>query len=212
MKKNDKSMIKFKYNALTNNDDTYDSNNNNNIIYGNRRYTHGDDNILIKNELKKRDEARIKPYSSSVYGPDHSSNIKYHQYPHIRPQKNILLKRNEIDMKILSMLILTKFGLFKLKIFNLLMFLFLILTKLKLFLIALYFKFQLILKLKSLLKILTFLLLLLPLLPILTVLISPIIAISAIFSSLNRLQNNFLRPQNTIPPMVSNITTISPSI
>lgn len=81
----------------------------------------------------------------------------------------------KIDWQKIGILALIKIGLVKLKTFGFLKILFLMVFKLKLFLIAIFFKFLLLLKLMKFFKLLMIPMFLLPLVPVLTSLASPMV-------------------------------------
>jgi len=99
-------------------------------------------------------------------------------YPFLSHQtKQSILKNKKFDWHTIGLLTLVKVGLIKLKLFGILKILFLLLFKFKLFLMALFIKFHLILKLSKVFK--TFFVLLL--FPILTTLILTIILSAAMY-------------------------------
>lgn len=89
------------------------------------------------------------------------------QYNIVNPLQQIQMVFEKIDWHKVGILALFKFGLAKLKAFGFLKLLFLLVFKLKLFLIAMFFKFLLILKLMKVFKILMVPLILLTVLPML---------------------------------------------
>lgn len=89
------------------------------------------------------------------------------QYNILSPLQQIQMIFEKIDWHKVGILALMKFGLAKLKAFGFLKILFLLVFKLKLFLIAMFFKFLLILKLMKVFKILMIPLILLTVLPML---------------------------------------------
>lgn len=99
----------------------------------------------------------------------------------------------DIDWQKIGTLALFKLGLAKLKAFGFLKVMFLLVFKLKLFLIAIFFKFLMLLKLMKFFKIFMFPLLTLPVLPLLASLLSPMI-LSSIFSLPSQFLSLFMRP------------------
>jgi len=130
----------------------------------------------------------LKPHYSidneAYYGPIAESPSTMHYRPFLRPPsiypvlgpqtKISISKKENFDWHTIYLLTLVKAGLIKLKLFGILKILFLLLFKLKLFLIAIFVKFLLLLKSSKLFKTLFLPLLILPLFLILMTLLLPI--------------------------------------
>jgi len=133
-------------------------------------------------------------------------------YPVLSSQtKQSILKNKKFDWHTVGLLTLVKVGLIKLKLFGILKILFLLLFKFKLFLMALFIKFHLLLKLSKVFK--TFFVLLL--FPILTTLILTIILSAAMYlvpgQALNMMPESPAGPSpisNLLSSLLSNLPGI----
>lgn len=102
----------------------------------------------------------------------HNPNSHVGQFNIDSPLQQIQMFYDKVDWQKIGILVLLKLGLAKLKLFGFLKLLFLLVFKLKLYLIAMFFKFLLIMKLMKFFKLLTLPLILLTLLPSLATLAS----------------------------------------
>lgn len=180
-----------------------------------------DHNDEIKNaDSNLINEIEFGPHYSFDNG-DHYEPIESRRYTHYRPprrpprrppaiypipspQKKTSVSKNEnLNWHTIGLLTFLKAGLIKLKLFGILKTLFVLLFKFKLFVIAMFIKFHLTLKLLKAFKHILPSLLILPLFPILTTLIFP-----TNFSSINLLPGqalNMFFPTSTAPSSVSNL-------
>jgi len=151
-----------------------------------------DHNDALKHAgANKIGETGFRPHTSfntgAYYGPILKSPWTAHYQPPLRPlpiypvpspQTKLSISKNEkLDWHTIGLLTLVKVGLIKLKLFGILKILFLLLFKLKLFLVAKFIKFHLLLKFSKFFKTLF----ILPLLPILMILILAIILSAAMY-------------------------------
>lgn len=116
-----------------------------------------------------------------------------YQHQQQQQQQYMNAKHDKIDWQKIGILALFKIGLAKLKAFSFLKILFLLVFKLKLFLIAVFFKFLLILKLMKLVKLMTIPVLLAMFMPIMSSLSSPTI-IGGLLSLPNRIIDFLTQP------------------
>jgi len=155
-------------------------------------FTYGSDhNDALKHaDVNTIGEIEFEPHYSfdnrAYYGSMAESPLTTHYqpplrtlpiYPILSQTKQSILKNKKFDWHTIGMLTLVKVGLIKLKLFGILKILFLLLFKFKLFLMAIFIKFHLLLKLSKVFK--TFFVLLL--FPILTTLILTIILSAAMY-------------------------------
>lgn len=117
----------------------------------------------------------------------------YGRYGYQQQQQHVSAKHDKIDWQKIGILALFKIGLAKIKAFSFLKILFLLVFKLKLFLIAVFFKFLLILKLMKLVKLMTIPMLLAMFLPMMSSLASPTV-IGGLLSLPNRIIDFLTQP------------------
>lgn len=130
-------------------------------------------------------------------------NSQVEHYNIHSPLQQIQMIYDKMDWHTIGILALIKLGLVKLKVFSFLKLLFLLVFKLKLFLIAIFFKFLLLMKLMKFLKLLTVPLILLTLLPLLSLIASPML-VGGLLTIPNRLLEFFTEP--VFVPSASTVT------
>lgn len=140
----------------------------------------------------------------------HHPNSQVEQYNIHSPLQQIQMIYDKMDWHKIGILALIKLGLVKLKVFGFLKLLFLLVFKLKLFLIAMFFKFLLIMKLMKFLKLLTVPLILLALLPLLSLIASPML-VGGLLTIPNRLLEFFTEPV-FVPTAVTKNSAADPTV